>query len=248
VLDRRETDPGPEEENGHAERADAERLQVEERRGFPGHGIRRDDGGRREEPEACLEMLATALSAPTRARNGDRCGIGPNDGGRRPSLALLDDRGERHERRAPARRCTLLAERHLIKRALAEAPQPAMERREVRGAVAALVCGYDLSQAQRAREIRPVMVLDVPERVLLARNRIAGQDAPSRTAVVALGQGEREGQAFAVLNDHGPGHEGGRDAEGGRPAALAWNPFQVGLNRLPPLVVDLPRQLVMFWG
>jgi hypothetical protein len=121
VLDRRETDPGPKEEDRHLERANTERLQVEKRRPFLGDGISWDGGGRSEKSEARLEMLAAALGTPPRSADGDRRGKRADDGGRGPILALLDDRRERNECRRRTRRRPLSAERHLIERAFAEA-------------------------------------------------------------------------------------------------------------------------------
>jgi hypothetical protein len=247
VLDRRETDPGPKEEDRHPERADAERLQIEKRRPFLGDWISWDGSRSREEAKARLEMLAAALGTPPRSADGDRCGKRADDGGRGPFLALFDDRRERDEGGPCARRRPLAPERHLIERALAEPAKPAMKRRVVRGVFAGLV-SHRRPQTLSPAEVRSAMVLDVPEREWLAGKRIAGQDAPPRTADVALGEGEREDQALSVFIDQGPGDEGPRDAEGGGAAAFAFNRLQTQLDQLPLLVVDCVRQFDMVWG
>ena len=63
VLDRRVTDPGAEEEDGHPEPGHSDLLQIDEGTGFPVDGIGWDDGGHRKEAQACLQLLPPALAA-----------------------------------------------------------------------------------------------------------------------------------------------------------------------------------------
>jgi len=61
-LDRRVTNPGSEEQNGHPERVDAEGLQVEERSLLPLTTREWDDCRDGKEAEACLKVLSAALA------------------------------------------------------------------------------------------------------------------------------------------------------------------------------------------
>lgn len=246
MLDRRETDPGPKEENRHPERVKADLLQVEERSVFPFCGIRWDGGGHGEESEARFEMLPPALASVLRAGEDDRRGKCADDGGRRPLLALFHDRRERDERWRRIRRCPLSAERHLIKGALAEPAKPAMKRRVVRS-VLATSFGHGRSQALPTGEIRAAMALDLSEREFLVGNRIAGKRAPAASACIADDERNHDHQTLSVLGNEGASNEGGRDAEDLGVAAFALKAEQTRLDQLPLQVVDCVSKLDMVY-
>ena len=110
VLDRRVTDPGAEEEDGHPERFDPDRLQVDDGTTFPGCGIGWDNGGHGEDAQAGFQVLSPTLAAVLPGTYMNGCRECAHRGRLRPLHRFLDDRRERNEGWLAAQRRPLATE------------------------------------------------------------------------------------------------------------------------------------------
>jgi hypothetical protein len=148
-----------------------------------------------------------------------------------PPLRFLDQRGEGNERWLSVHLRSLLSERNLIKDALSEPTQPAVECRIV-GREFALGGGGRRAKALIAGEIRVAQCLDATQGVLLVGKDIGRQDPP---AVVAAGTatGERDTQDHPLScgGDEGAGNQLLGQVEGlPCPAAEARQAIEPGLD------------------
>jgi hypothetical protein len=244
VLDRRVTDPGAEEEDGHPEPLDPDLLQVDDGARFPGSGIGRDDGGHGEDAQAGFQVLSPALAAvlPGTYMNGRReCA---HRGRLRPLHRFLDDRRERNQGGLASRSGALAPQRNLVEDPLSQSAQPAVEGRVVRRVLSGGGRG-GRPQAPGAGKVLPAQLLHPSQGELLIGKGIGGEYPPAGAAGVAPCEGHRQHQALSSRGDEGAADQGRRHLKRLGVAPCAPDAFQKGLDQSQIVEIDGPDQFGM---
>ena len=246
-MDRRVTDPGAEEEDGHPEREEADALQLNERTRFRDVFRQRDDGRHRHGAEARLQVLAPTLAPVLRRRHVDGRRKSTNHRRSCTLLRFLNDRRERNQGGHAVRRGAIAAEPDLVQGPLAEAAEPAVKRRVVWD-VHPGGLGHGASIASAIGKISAAEFLDPLERILLVGKEVAGENAPAAAALVARDHGHGENQRISALVDERAGDKRRRYPKRFGAAASARDAIQEGLDQSQILEIDGPHHFGMVDG
>ncbi len=164
-------------------------------------------------------MLPAPLTAVLPQRHPLGLQEGANHRPTGPSCGFLKERRAGGQGGLPSDDRTIRSEFHLIESALSEAPQPPVERREVRLRGAGVVLRHRRAKTTDAREVNLGEVCNDRKREGLVRQEISGEQAAPGAAGSALREGNSRGLR-AVERDGLPRDAAFRQPE--RPGSAAF--------------------------